>query len=362
MDSNISNIAIISPGLANGGAEKVASILTNYFSEKGYNVFFVAVYSEKREYLLNNNIKYYFVKTDKTNRLSKLFDRNKKIYDFLLKNHVDLCISFVLNETILSNIKGIKFVYSLRIDPKHADAKFIDKKIRDYLYSKSSGIVFQTLGAKEYFSKKIQSKSTIIKNPIRVESLPFWNGINSKIFVCACRLVDQKNLPLAINAFVKIHKKHPDFSLHIYGEGYNGYTEKEKLQELINENEANEYICLKGRSTNIYNDFANSYCFVSSSNYEGLSNSMLEALCIGVPCICTDCPPGGARAVIDDGKNGFLTPVMDVNSMYEKMLYVIENKDCLNEISKNAIELRNELNVDKICKEWYDFAENALRK
>ena len=43
-------IAIIAHGLANGGAERVASILANYFSKSGYNVLFIAAYSAKKEY------------------------------------------------------------------------------------------------------------------------------------------------------------------------------------------------------------------------------------------------------------------------------------------------------------------------
>ena len=44
--------------------------------------------------------------------------------------------------------------------------------------------------------------------------------------------------------------------------------------------------------------------FISTSNYEGISNSMLEALAMGIPSICTDCPIGGARSYIEHEKNG----------------------------------------------------------
>ena len=42
-------------------------------------------------------------------------------------------------------------------------------------------------------------------------------------------------------------------------------------------------------------------CFVISSDYEGISNSMIEALAIGIPVVATDCPVGGARMYIKDG-------------------------------------------------------------
>lgn len=45
--------------------------------------------------------------------------------------------------------------------------------------------------------------------------------------------------------------------------------------------------------------------FILSSDYEGLSNSMIEAVSMGMPSICTDCPIGGAKMVIHNGINGF---------------------------------------------------------
>lgn len=58
--------------------------------------------------------------------------------------------------------------------------------------------------------------------------------------------------------------------------------------------------------------------FVSSSDFEGISNSMLEAMGMGLPVVVTDCPVGGARMVIQDGVNGLLVPVGDTKTMYEK--------------------------------------------
>ena len=53
----------------------------------------------------------------------------------------------------------------------------------------------------------------------------------------------------------------------------------------------------------------NAMVYVSSSDFEGMSNTMLEAMAMGVPTIATDCPIGGAKTVIKNGENGILTPV-----------------------------------------------------
>nr|WP_054637836.1 glycosyltransferase [Thalassobacillus sp. C254] len=61
----------------------------------------------------------------------------------------------------------------------------------------------------------------------------------------------------------------------------------------------------------------NSSLFVISSNYEGISNSMLEALAIGVPVISTDSPIGGAKTYIKNGENGLLTKSRGYGWFYE---------------------------------------------
>ena len=94
--------------------------------------------------------------------------------------------------------------------------------------------------------------------------------------------------------------------------------------------------------------------FVSSSDFEGMSNSMLEAMALGLPCVCTDCPAGGARAVIKDGENGLLTPVGDSHALYLAMKKVAENPELAAKLSKNSVKIREEQSVDKIIKKWME--------
>ena len=277
------------------------------------------------------------------------YARLKKL---LKKINPDIVISFINNETLYS-IKKYKFIYSLRNDPNHVNNGFLERNIRNYLYKNSKAIVFQTFEAKNYFSDKIRQKGIIILNPIEVEKLGVWSGVESKTFVTACRLNSQKNLPMLIKAFKQLHLDYPDYKLEIYGKG----EEFETLNEMVKEI---DYIKLMGYSSNIHKVMENSFSFVLSSDYEGLSNSMLEALCIGIPSICTDCPPGGARMVITDGINGYLTNVNDAAMMYNKMKYLIEHKIELNDVSLNAINIRNDVSSEKVCLKWFELVNSLL--
>ena len=81
---------------------------------------------------------------------------------------------------------------------------------------------------------------------------------------------------------------------------------------------------------------------------------MLEAMAMGLPCVCTDCPAGGARAVIRDGENGMLTPVGDSHALYLAMKKVIENPDLAGMLSANAVKIRKTQSAEKITEEWME--------
>ena len=98
--------------------------------------------------------------------------------------------------------------------------------------------------------------------------------------------------------------------------------------------------------------------FVMSSRFEGLSNSMLEALCMGVPTICTKCGGGGAEAVIQNGKNGILVDIDD--DMAESVAFnkIVEDQTYSNQLSNNALMLRQSLSLETIGNEWKDVIFN----
>ena len=84
---------------------------------------------------------------------------------------------------------------------------------------------------------------------------------------------------------------------------------------------------------------------------------MLEAMAIGLPSVCTDCPAGGAREIIDDHINGLLTPVNNATALCKAMEEVAENKELSEKLSINAVKLKDDLSVDKIMNEWWSIID-----
>lgn len=345
-------IAIVAHGLSNGGAEKVATIISNYLVLRQYEVLFICAYSGVREYHIDPQIKVEDIKVTSGNKLINVIDRNIQIYKKLIEFKAEVVISFITKEMFYSVMRNVHVIFSLRNDPANIDVDRLSSFIRKYDYKHAKKIVFQTPGAKEYFDKLIQKKGVIIENPLLTDELPIWNPLR-KVFITACRLEDQKNIPLLIKAFIIFHQNHSDYILEIYGDG----PLKKDLQKLIDNSHAESYIFLKGHTTKIYEIMSKATAFVLSSDYEGVSNSMLEALCIGVPCICTDCPPGGAKMFIKDDLNGYLVPVGNKDELAHKMERTITILDKFKENINRIFELRKRVNVNTVCEKWISLLE-----
>lgn len=92
-----------------------------------------------------------------------------------------------------------------------------------------------------------------------------------------------------------------------------------------------------------------------SSDFEGMPNSLLEAMSLGLPVIATDCPPGGAGEIIDDNVNGILVPVGDDVKMAEAMDKILSDNEFANKLGQNAHKIYKEFESDTVAKDWEDF-------
>ena len=334
-----------------GGAHRVSVILANYLLKKGYDVTIIVWLKSSVDYPIDEGVKVIclnFQNIKGKNRLKACLKTRELIKGNRGANIFVLISRMAVDIYIFSRFLGIYLIGSERTDPNSEPKKKIYKMIKNIAFFFINKTGYQTNDAKEYFPKMAQKKGTVIPNPLSPNLPKPFHGERKKQFVTFCRIDKQKNLPLMIDSFIEVHKKHPDFILKIYG---NGIIEKE-IREYIEKNNAQKYIILNDFLKSIHNEILDSYGFISSSDYEGMSNSMLEALAIGLPCICTDCPIGGAKMIIKDGLNGLLVPVKDKEAMVKAINRLIENPELANKLSKEAIKIREKLDQDRICEEW----------
>ena len=336
-------IVFVTGRLGGGGSERVLTLIANQMRQDGYDVSIISFGGNANEYDNACDVIY----LNCTNNINLIFNLRKKICSL----SPDVLIAFEYHvgmKTILASIGlNAKVIVSERNDPHVLDVQKAKKVLRDILYRKLDCLVCQTPDARAYFNPQIRKKAVVIGNPIKSD-LPEWVGQDSNVLLNYCRLEKQKNLPMLIKAFELVRKNHPEAILEIYGEG----NEEENLRNLIKDNNLDSCVKLNAFSSKIHQIAANAYAFVSSSDYEGISNSMLESMAMGMPVVCTDCPIGGARMVIQDGINGILVPVGDYKKMAERINEIIDNKNKAVEMAASAKELRYKYSIEKIVEMW----------
>lgn len=103
--------------------------------------------------------------------------------------------------------------------------------------------------------------------------------------------------------------------------------------------------------------------FVLPSNTEGVPNTLIEAMILGLTVIATDCPCGGPADLIEHGINGLLTPVGDTSKLKDCLQIVLNDLKRADEMGENATKMKNIYYPDKVYKEWENYLNSlAFRR
>lgn len=358
-----------------GGAERVVSVLSSEFVSRGYEVMVATEWTSEKEYPLLPSIKRINVGLSKEEeakgRLFKIVRRYTKLRETVKKEQPDVVISFCNKANFRASqaLRGLKtkLVVSVRNDPAKDYAPF--KLATGIMENRADGCVFQTEDAAKFFSDKLQKKSRVIFNPltdkyIRENEFQYdaSKHSESKTIVTFGRITYQKNHMLLIKAFERIMDDAPEALLKMYGDVQDPDLNLE-IKKYLKEHKLEDRVELLSATDDVISELKKAYMFVLSSDYEGMPNALIEAMAMGIPCISTDCPCGGPRALADSvradraGDGVLLVPVSDVDAMSEAMLKLINEPSKADELSKNGRTVRELLAPVRIADEWIDFIQ-----
>lgn len=357
------NIVMVTRNMLSGGSERVISILANNYAEKGIKVTLILTDPQEICYELNSRIKVIPLERRKGNPALNKLNKYKRIRQLIKSEKPDVVLSMPEEIGIFVNlimlVSGIPVVVSERNNPRVMPYKKVTRIMRRISYLFASGFVFQTQEAASFFSKRIQNKGIILKNPLNIENIPErFTGERRKVVVGTGRLFDQKNFPLLISAFSEFYKTHSDYKLVIFGEGH----KRQELEDFANKMLAPGSWEMPGRTSNWQEQAKDAKMFVLSSDFEGMPNALIEAMATGIPSISTDCPSGGSRELIENNINGILIPINDKDAMVEAMCKLADDSEFAETLSQNGVKLQEELNSEVICKKWYDYLERIINK
>lgn len=354
--------------LEQGGAERVVSTLANCLCRENYEVIVATQWQGEVEFALDERVRRIHVGLKKAdegkNRFLKIGLRFKYLRDFIMEERPDVVLSFTRRPNYRALVSawgtGVPVVPAVRQDPKSYYNSIVDKVLIPLLYPRAAGCVFQTEEQKEYFPKGLQRRSAVIMNPINDKYLNVPKPDNrEKVVVQSGRIVDFKNQEMLLKAFLKVHEKHPDYQLKLYGDDSFDGT-KEKLEAIIKEARAEEYILLMGPSDSLEKELPKASVYAFSSDYEGMPNALLEAMALGMPVVATDCPCGAPRMVIENEKNGLLIPVKDVNAMETGINRLIEDRVFAEQLGECARGIGVKLSTHAIATQWKEYINKVV--
>lgn len=174
---------------------------------------------------------------------------------------------------------------------------------------------------------------------------PHKNLSDKVSFIMASRLVTDKGISEAIEAFKQLHQKYPKTELRIAGDG----PEREKFTKQA---KGTAGIMFMGHQTNPYKVISEADVFLQPTYHEGFSVVLVEASMLEKPVIAT--AVGGNVEIIHDNETGLLVPAKDADSLAKAMEKLYTNKKIRDTLAKNARkQYENQFVFDVIVKEGF---------
>jgi glycosyltransferase involved in cell wall biosynthesis len=225
------------------------------------------------------------------------------------------------------------------------------------VYLRANKILVQTETIRKFFKGRLFSRTSVIFNPVNISEELVGRALTTpkrKRIVSVARLTSQKKHDMLIRAFARFNQTHPDYTLTIYGNG----PQQKELQDLAVKLRVGDKVKMPGAIKAVHHEILNAEMFCLVSLREGMSNAMIEAMCLGLPCICTKV--SGAIDLIEHNKNGILIDIDDENALYEQMCRLATDRQLSEKLGKEASRLYGVLRIDVISKQWTNYLNSLL--
>lgn len=345
-------IVFVIPDMPGGGTERVVALLANEYSRRGIPTAILLFAGNERAYPLDSRIEVVSVGAPSGGSFLERLGRLRRMRRFYRENKNCQIWAFSAMGAVFSAVAALGQRHFFLVSERNDPTRYEHRRIRDLCYRRADVVVCQTADAVKSFPAGIRKKSVVIPNPLELREEPYA-GEREKRIVAVGRLNAQKNHKLLLRAFATFAKRHGNYVLEIYGQG----ELEAELKALAAELGIDRSVIFKGFSTKVLADIRTASMFVLSSDYEGISNSMLEAMALGLPVIATDCPIGGSRMYIRDGENGLLVPVGDVSALAYAMGRLADEPALGERFGREAVKLREDLTTAKIAERFLEWGQ-----
>ncbi|MGG9960056.1 glycosyltransferase family 4 protein [Ferruginibacter sp. SUN106] len=364
---NAKNILFIIPAMQQGGAERVLSLMANYWAEKACTVS-IMVFNEKRSfYQLHPGVNFYLLNSAANsfgvfNFIINNFKRAKNYFKYIKQINPDIIISFTDNANVYAvlynRFKKKPLIIAQRTNPYYNTLPRFIRFLPRQIYKRAHAMVVQTLQTIDIYQN--------LKIPLPKIVKVIYNPLNEAIYKPRPE-VKRTNIILAVGRLYN-RDKHFDklidifhatgdhqWQLHIAGEG----PDRKILEDKIKLLQLSDKILLLGSISDLAPLYQTARIFVMTSEFEGFPNALCEAMANGCACISYDCATGPAE-VIKNNSNGILIAPGKQAEFTRQLNDLMNDDNRIEQFSKAASNLREVLNEKKIMQQWEELIDKII--
>lgn len=364
-------IAFFHPYFAFGGVEKTNLRLAKYFIEHGYSVDFLSLsFTEHLQKEMDElGIKRIIINANRTisavpelRKYMKEEQKKEKLVFISCQNFANLITIFAIPR----KRDNLKVIVSERLHPIEFEYNGNVKKgkiilsLMKVFYKKADVIVANSKETADEITKITGEETQYIYNPTlsgdykrlaEVSVEKDWFEQNLPVIVSVGRLSKEKGFDTLIKAFEKVQKE-VDCRLVIIGDG----PLRDELEDIADRLGISDMVWMPGYDTNPYKYVSKSNVFVLSSLFEGLPNTLIEALAVGTPCVATSCK-SGPKEILLDGEGGYLVNVGDDDAMAEALIKTLNEPEKTKEMLSKAQSMLWRFTPEEVGKSYIDMIE-----
>lgn len=334
----MTNIAFIVHTASGGGAERAACVLASEFaSRRGYSVSLIAFFPVEGEYRLSQMVSRSFLfESMEAYRVASKAERLSRLRMCIKNTGVEYVIPFLWYVCLYAQVAlvgtGARVIATVRNNPAIVPASAAKRAIRNVSLLLAWKGFTQTEEQRAYFNPIVRQKLRVVPNPVSSEFIDVEADPSiSENVVMIGRLEPQKGHTTMVEACRLLAEKGIRPKVRIYGEG----GSRAFIQEAIDRNGLTGTCTLEGRTDDVSSVLENAGIYVLASSYEGMPNSLMEAMAAGIPCISTDCPTGPSELIVS-GNNGYLIEVGDAGALAGRIEQLLADPSLRRELGTAA--------------------------
>jgi glycosyltransferase involved in cell wall biosynthesis len=357
-------LVMVIGGLQAGGAERVISIMANYWADAGWDIHLITLdgSNERPFYWISAAVTHHPLDLSQPlgNPLVGTVRMGWRVHSLraaIQQVSPDAVLSFndVTNviTVLATRTLRVPVIVAERSDPHMHLLKNPWCMLRPWAYRRATCVVAQTQHALDYFPRAIRLRGTVIPNPVVTpvavagpQPLVGRKGLG-KVVLGMGRLGKEKGFDYLIQAFADVSTRHPEWILEIWGEG----KERGHLESMVSALGFHGRIRLPGVTKYPAAQMRRADLFVLSSRYEGFPNVLCEAMACGLPVISFDCH-SGPSTIIRDGVDGVLCPPTRIEALASAMDRLMSTEAERNRLAEAAPQVVQRFGISTIMSQW----------